>query len=195
MSEIDKAIAKAKDQKPAEESQEDFIKRISEYLKVGKVIVESVLEYGLFPCYHGEYLHGLRNGDGIMKNKDSSLYKGQWKNNKRHGQGIYYYVNGDVYSGMWKDGLRNGFGTYSFNGGQGEYKGEWKDGIFLEGHWRMCDDITYEGKFEKNYPQDECGTVHFPNSHLSQKGVYKKGKWAPLQHFDGSELVKDELPI
>ena len=195
MSDIDKAVEKERLAKKETESSEDFVTRISQTLKVGKIIVEGTLEYGALPCYHGEYLHGLRNGDGIMKNRDGSFYKGQWKNNKRNGQGIYYYVNGDVFSGMWVDGLRHGFGTYAFEGGQGEYKGEWAKGLFLEGQWRMCDDNTYEGRFEKNYPSDECGTVHFPKSGLCQKGVYKKGKWAPLLHYAQSDLAKDELPI
>jgi len=195
LSEIDKAVQKEQTAKKATESVEDFTRRVSENLKVGHIIVESILEYGALPCYHGEYIHGLRNGDGVMKNKDGSLYKGQWKHNKRHGQGIYYYVNGDIYSGMWSEGLRHGFGTYSFEGGQGSYKGQWEKGLFLEGHWNMCDDITFEGKFEKNAPSDDNGTMHFPKSGLCVKGVYKKGKWAPLLHMAPSDLVKDELPI
>jgi hypothetical protein len=202
MSEIDKAVEAQKvllkynpsDNASSEITTEEFVAKVSSFLKVGKIIVEGILEYGSLPCYHGEYLHGLRNGDGVMKNKDGSIYKGQWKNNKRHGQGIYYYVSGDVYSGMWSDGLRDGFGTYSFDGQQGEYKGEWSKGQFVEGQWRMCDEITFEGKFEKNYPSDERGIMHFPKSGLAMKGVYKKGKWAPVIHYSPSELTKDELP-
>eukprot|EP00760_Papus_ankaliazontas_P000427 PhM_4_TR10069/c0_g1_i1/m.103837/K19755/RSPH1; radial spoke head protein 1 len=193
-SEVDTAVEKLRAAKPQKESTDEFVTRTAKHLQVGTHIIEGILEFGYLPCYHGEYLHGLRNGDGVMKNKDGSLYKGQWKNNRRHGQGIMYYLNGDVYSGMWHEGLRHGFGTYLFAGGHGEYKGEWLKGFVMEGQWRMCDDITYEGKFEKNYPHDDAGIMHFPATGLCMKGVYKKNLWAPLLHYSPSELVKDELP-
>lgn len=189
-SEVDTLLEKLAAQKPAGETQEAFVARASAALKIGTVIVESALEYGYYPCYHGDYDLGFRTGQGLMKNKDGSVYKGQWLKNKRHGQGLLYYVNGDVFSGEWQDGLKHGFGTYRFANGKGEYRGEWQKGNFVDGQWLMCDGNYYEGKFDKkNRPCDVAATLHFPSAKMAVSGVYKKGRWAPLNEFRVSEEV------
>ena len=188
---IEKAIAARKASKDEPVSDEVFIADTAKALKVGRTIVESVLEYGVLPCYHGDYVRGQRVGQGLMKAKDGSVYKGDWLNNKRHGQGIFYYVNGDVYSGEWAEGLKHGFGTYRFIGG-GEYRGEWVKGNFVDGQWIMADGIYFEGKFDKkNRPCDPSGTVHFPHLNVSQTGVYKMDRWAPVNEI----AINDEVPV
>lgn len=186
-SEVDGLIEKAYKAKPAAESDDAFAARIAKHLKVGESIVKAALEFGFFPCYHGEYQRGVRVGDGMMKAKDGSVYRGEWRDNKRHGQGILYYVNGDAYSGQWENGLKHGFGTYRFADG-GEYRGEWVKGVFAEGQWVMRDGNYYEGLFDKkNRPSDANARMHFPQLGITMSGVFKKGKWAPLNELTVSE--------
>jgi hypothetical protein len=189
-SEVDAALEKMWKSKQESESHEAFVTRAAEYLQIGKVIVETALEYGFYPCYHGDYVFGQRSGEGLMKNKDGSVYKGQWLGNKRHGQGIMYFLNGDTYSGNWDMGAKHGFGVYSFAKG-GENRGEWNRGVFTEGQWLMADGNYYEGRFDKkNRPSDSEASMHFPGKRISMQGVFKKGKWAPLPDL----VVCDEKP-
>ena len=51
---------------------------------------------------HTEFANGLRNGKGIYKYPDNSVYEGEYKNDKKHGKGIFRYSNGDVYDGSYK---------------------------------------------------------------------------------------------
>lgn len=187
-SEVDRLIEAQWNSKPASETQEQFVTRVSAQLKIGTAIVESAIEYGFYPCFHGDYELGFRTGQGLMKNKDGSVYKGFWLKNKRHGHGQLYYVNGDAYSGEWSDGLKHGFGTYRFANNGGECRGEWVKGNFVDGQWIMSDGVYYEGKFDKkNRPSDSNATMHFPEKRTVMAGVYKKGRWAPLNDIHVSE--------
>jgi len=182
-SESDVLVHKAWKAKDAAETRESFVARLAAHLKVGTAIVEASLEYGDYPCFHGDYHLGVRTGQGLMKNKDGSVYKGDWLNNKRNGQGMMFFLNGDIYSGMWANGQKHGFGTYRFANG-GEYRGEWNNGVFTEGQWIMADGNYFEGAFDKkNRPCDAEATMHFPPLNMSVQGVFKKGKWAPLNEL------------
>ena len=190
-SEIDKLLeGQMWKAKPETESNEAFVSRAASALKIGKVIVETALEYGFVPCYHGEYQRGYRSGQGLMKAKDGSVYKGEWKMGQRHGQGILYFINGDMYSGEWLEGVKNGYGTYRFAQG-GEYRGEWSKGVFTEGQWLLADGTYYEGHFDKkNRPDDNDAAIIFPRHAIRMTGVYKKKCWAPLNEF----IVSAEKP-
>ena len=66
----------------------------------------------LFCRYEGEYVRGVKEGNGIFIYPDGSKYEGQWKAGNRCGQGKYLYANGDWYKGNWKDNLKDGKGVY-----------------------------------------------------------------------------------
>lgn len=174
-----------------DKSSESIVAAIAAKFQLSLHIVTGILEYGYSPCYHGDYVRGKRTGMGIMKNKDATLYKGEFLENKREGQGMFYYLNGDIYSGKWKADKKHGFGTYRFVGG-GEYRGEWVNGIFTQGQWILPDGTYYEGKFDKkNRPLDNNASMHYPNSKMAQKGVFKRGIWAPARALE----VCDEVPV
>ena len=190
-SEVDKLIEKMVQAKPADEPQEAFTARCAKALQIGTAIVEAALEYGFLACYHGDYIRGMRTGQGLMKNSDGTLYKGDFSGNARHGQGMFYFLNGDVYSGEWSEGKKHGFGTYRFATG-GEYRGEWSKGVFTDGQWIMQDGIYFEGKFDKrNRPCDANGTMHFPHLAMSIDGDFRMGRWAPLSTLQ----TNGEVPV
>jgi len=191
-SECDKLVEKAFKAKPSDESTEAFVDRIATHLKIGAEIVRTMLEFGYYPCYHGDYIRGLRVGQGLMKHQDGSVHKGDWANNKPHGQGMRYYLNGDVYSGQWSEGLKHGYGTYRFANMAGEYRGEWQKGQFAQGQWIQNDGTYFEGTFEKKKgrPMDDQGVMHFANLNVAMDGVYKKNRWAPLSAM----RISDEAP-
>jgi hypothetical protein len=191
--EVDVLMEKMWKAKAQDETREAFVARASKHLRIGASIVETALEYGFRSCYHGDYKNGLRVGEGLMRNRDGSVYKGQWKDNKRHGQGIFYFINGDVYSGHWDMGQKHGFGTYQFADG-GEYRGEWVKGNFVEGQWIMSDGNYYEGLFDtKNRPFCNHASFHFPQRQIAVQGVFRKGKWAPLNEMTVSDEKPEEM--
>lgn len=170
---------------------EAAIADLASKFQFSKSIVAGIVEYGLFPCHHGDYVRGKRTGRGIMKNKDATIYKGEFLENKREGQGVFYYLNGDIFSGNWKGGLKHGFGTYHFPDG-GEYRGEWVSGVFTHGQWILPDGTYYEGKFDKkNRPLDGAASMHYPSLAMAQNGVFKRGVWAPTSEL----IVCEEMPV
>lgn len=191
-SEADKLVLKEIEElKKRDADPEEMTKDIAAKLQLGRYIVQSVVTYGNFPCYVGDYVQGKRTGQGIMKNKDATLYKGEFLENKRHGQGVFFYLNGDMYSGNWKGGFKEGYGTYHFVDGN-EYRGEWERGKFVQGQWILPDGTYYEGKFDnKNRPLDEAASMHYPSINMAQIGAFKRGVWAPTSKLD----VCTEVPV
>ena len=50
------------------------------------------------------------------------LFTGEFLNGVRHGDGLFTYSNKDIYSGCWKNGKKHGMGTYIFSKQGGEMK-------------------------------------------------------------------------
>ena len=48
---------------------------------------------------------GIKNGFGIQKWKDGSIYKGNFINNMAGGFGIFYHSDGDIHKGTFEDGI------------------------------------------------------------------------------------------
>eukprot|EP00826_Nyctotherus_ovalis_P028695 TRINITY_DN2263_c0_g1_i5.p2 TRINITY_DN2263_c0_g1~~TRINITY_DN2263_c0_g1_i5.p2 ORF type:complete len:257 (+),score=29.40 TRINITY_DN2263_c0_g1_i5:410-1180(+) len=72
----------------------------------------------------GELKERVRNGYGVQRWPDGSMYKGHWRNNKASGQGRFVFPNGDVYAGEWEDNKANGRGVCTKLEGM-RYEGMW----------------------------------------------------------------------
>ncbi|XP_077057278.1 radial spoke head 10 homolog B isoform X2 [Siphateles boraxobius] len=56
--------------------------------------------------YTGEFVQGMRHGQGQFLYASGAVYSGEWKHNKKHGQGKYTFENGLVYEGEFnKDSM------------------------------------------------------------------------------------------
>lgn len=75
-------------------------------------------------AYEGEFIHGVRQGEGIMWMDNEKEYIGKWKNNVPDGYGRLY--DEESYEGEWKEGKMHGIGTYYFSDGT-ELHGIWKN--------------------------------------------------------------------
>ena len=97
--------------------------------------------------YRGSVAHGVYEGHGEMRYKDSIVYAGQWKAGKREGMGVSYDAHGRRIVGEWKaDTLMHGTrtdadGTYhgqlnqkGLAEGAGTYQSH--DGTYYHGYWR-----------------------------------------------------------
>eukprot|EP01062_Namystynia_karyoxenos_P062270 TRINITY_DN55181_c0_g1_i1.p1 TRINITY_DN55181_c0_g1~~TRINITY_DN55181_c0_g1_i1.p1 ORF type:complete len:451 (+),score=169.57 TRINITY_DN55181_c0_g1_i1:86-1438(+) len=171
---------------------DEFVAEVMARLAVGEQVVETALEYGYYPCYHGEYQNGVRNGDGLMKGRDGSVYKGEWKNGKRHGQGIYYYRNGDVYSGNWREGSKHGYGTYRFAHWEKELKRQ-ADGT-LRPQYSVHYGGDYRGEwggqmYKRPNPDDPSEKVQG-----IARGCFLEGEWRMPDgfHYEGAFIARPE---
>ena len=90
--------------------------------------------------YKGEFLNGLRHGNGTYLYPDGlsivgvwekdlpvfgreqldngAIYEGEYKNNKFHGKGTMIYKDGTEYSGNFRNGKAEGQGTIKFHYGR-----------------------------------------------------------------------------
>ena len=80
-------------------------------------------------------------------------YVGEWMNGMKNGQGTFTWANGDKYVGEYKDDKKHGKGTYTFGKGEWEgekYEGEHKDGkIRGQGTFTFADGTITKGLWEK----------------------------------------------
>lgn len=76
--------------------------------------------------YDGEWMGGLRHGQGTMKWADGARYVGNWSYNMASGKGKFFHVGGDLYDGQWANNKANGEGIYTNTKGA-RYEGSWKD--------------------------------------------------------------------
>ena len=58
-----------------------------------------------------------------------NYYTGDFITNVPFGKGRRQYASGNLYEGMWVDGKRHGFGIFSWSNGNGEYTGQWENGV------------------------------------------------------------------
>ena len=68
-------------------------------------------EFGGADLYDGEWLDGMRHGEGRFVGVSGDVYTGQWEDDKRHGRGRCVYGNGNVYEGQWLRGKPSGEGA------------------------------------------------------------------------------------
>ena len=54
--------------------------------------------------YQGEYLKGMKNGNGIMEMKDGRKIKGCWSHNQLQGNCVLISVSGEEYFGLFRFG-------------------------------------------------------------------------------------------
>jgi len=87
--------------------------------------------------YSGQWDNGLKHGQGTLSYPDKGKYTGEWVAGKREGYGVYEYKGGDVYSGGWKGGVKSGKGVYKFAVGGEEVRGEWSNGVLVDGSWEQ----------------------------------------------------------
>ena len=45
---------------------------------------------------------------------DGSKYEGNWLEGMKDGEGKYTYINGDTYEGKWENGVKHGVGCYKY---------------------------------------------------------------------------------
>lgn len=97
--------------------------------------------------YEGQFLQGVKYGEGKFTYKDGSYYQGEYKNlrpvsklslstsvplplcdGKRHGTGIRVWSNGARYEGQWVEDKMHGKGVY-FDTFGAKFEGAFYNGL------------------------------------------------------------------
>ncbi|CAK90590.1 unnamed protein product (macronuclear) [Paramecium tetraurelia] len=147
--------------------------------------------------YKGEWMNGLKDGQGVLKWPSGSIYSGFFLEGKLNGKGKLVLEDEDYYEGEWKDDKCNGFGVYMCKNGaryEGNWKNDkqhgkgkeiWQDGNTYEGFYndgkkhgqgilKFSNGTTYEGDFSNNELEGQ-GTMLWDDKRV-YKGQWKKSK-------------------
>ena len=63
------------------------------------------------------FKNNKKEGYGVKKWANGSVYEGYWHNDKMHGEGTFTWPQGDVYQGNYNHGIREGKGTKTWASG------------------------------------------------------------------------------
>lgn len=160
--------------------------------------------------YEGEFLEGLKHGEGTLTFRQGSVYKGEWKQGVMNGKCRYSFHDGAEYQGSVVDGLFEGFGVYTFSN-KDRYEGEFfqdrfhgegvltyhtgyslrgefrRDNLGAKGELRRGQQLLYSGEF-KHGLYSGSGSKWYENGDRFE-GKWEAGcKWGAgvYRHSDGT---------
>merc|ERR1719161_1132614 len=102
-----------------------------------------------------------RDGYGVLKGKDGSVYAWQWREDQRSGYGVLYWSEG-VFEGEWRDGKAHGEGTVHFNNGD-----------------------LFSGLYVRD--QRQGPGIYYWESGCKESGDYQDGKKAGVHRWVGAD--------
>lgn len=104
--------------------------------------------------YDGQWIGGLRHGQGKMLWKDGASYSGNWVYGYAEGKGTFIDCLGNTYNGDFYMNMAHGNGTYTNTEGS-TYKGQWQfDRQHGQGYEKLSEKLDsytqiskYKGEF------------------------------------------------
>jgi hypothetical protein len=130
--------------------------------------------------YKGQILNKTRNGMGLCKWKDGTLYIGDFSKDEINGYGIQFVSEGQkisncdnciIYAGYWKNGVKQGEGTCYDVSGEVIYFGQFENDMPVESYPSKSDFSAYHFSFIDN----DNGDIYFGETHdgiLDGYGIY-----------------------
>ncbi|TYC58191.1 PEGA domain-containing protein [Marinobacter sp. BW6] len=155
--------------------------------------------------HDGNWIGGVKTGDGTYQDADGLRYEGHFVDGKFHGQGTAWYPDGSRYEGDWSAGKREGEAEWRSADGS-RYSGEFRadqfngkgtltlaNGDILTGHWQdgqlnghgsltTADGMLYVGGF-RNDEFHGSGTLTYPDGR-HYEGEFSNGAF----HGTGAEV-------
>ncbi|XP_069804771.1 MORN repeat-containing protein 1 isoform X2 [Dendropsophus ebraccatus] len=120
----------------------------------GELHGHGVMKYKDDARYEGEFVFGIREGHGLLVDKEGQTYSGAFHNNKKHGDGQMTFQNGDHYEGNWVLDQRQGHGVLHCVDGT-IYEGQWRNDVFSgQGTMIHCSGVIYDGPWINGRPAD-----------------------------------------
>ncbi|BES70961.1 hypothetical protein RE428_19790 [Marinobacter nanhaiticus D15-8W] len=133
-------------------------------------------------AYSGHFVDGQFDGRGIARYTDGSRYEGHWSAGERSGEGTFRAADGSTYIGQFDNDEFNGQGTLTRANGD-VLTGQWTNGR-LDGHSSLttADGMLYVGGFRNGAFHGE-GTLTYPDGR-HYEGGFSNGEY----HGEGSEI-------
>lgn len=184
----------------------DWSKRLQflhDHAKTGKYTEK----YGTDGVYEGEFLHGMRHGQGRHEFR-GEVFEGEWKWDMRHGLGKLSLNDGTVITGDWEAGKQHGFITIVDPQGVIVFEGEFRRGkrhglgrqLFERGD--MYDGCWCDGRLHdrgvyyftngdkllgmwKHGVYDGVGVFHYADGSVSRR-TYSEGRLMSVQDYESS---------
>lgn len=125
--------------------------------------------------YEGDFVDGVRNGNGICYEAGVLVYEGQFQNGVYQGTGSLYEDGSLAYYGAFSDGLPNGMGT-AYDHGVKCYEGSFADGLYNgEGSaYDRLGNLIYRGGFADGLYDGE-GSAYDGSGDLIYRGGFADG--------------------
>ena len=135
--------------------------------------------------YEGHFVDGKFHGTGKAWYPDGSRYEGDWDNGERHGEGQWRSADGSAYTGQFERDQFHGKGTLTLDNGD-ILTGNWSRGR-MNGHGSLttADGMLYVGGFRNDEFHGQ-GALTYPDGR-SYEGEFSNGEF----HGKGSEVFAD----
>ncbi|OMJ72960.1 hypothetical protein SteCoe_28467 [Stentor coeruleus] len=129
--------------------------------------------------YKGNFIHGIKAGEGREEWPDKTVYIGQFFNNLKHGTGKFVWSNGNKFKGQFQNGDISGEGVFKWKNGK-KYTGMWKNNkMHGQGKFEWPNGKVYIGEYKFDI-KDGIGKLIWPDGR-EYEGEWKDG----LQHGEG----------
>jgi antitoxin component YwqK of YwqJK toxin-antitoxin module len=151
-------------------------------------------------CYSGKVNelnepHGY--GTMIYFNNDKVIsYDGEFVNGVKNGNGIEYYKNGEFFTGFFLDGYKHGDGTMYLKSGAKKYVGNWENDKLIGtivGYVLNNDKIIYYGELIDDI-YNGYG-IEYNNGSIIRIGYYKDGNAIKWLSFENNISSTKEIKI
>eukprot|EP00927_Polykrikos_kofoidii_P027093 TRINITY_DN23966_c0_g2_i1.p1 TRINITY_DN23966_c0_g2~~TRINITY_DN23966_c0_g2_i1.p1 ORF type:complete len:1351 (-),score=173.71 TRINITY_DN23966_c0_g2_i1:191-4243(-) len=129
---------------------------------------------------------GQKDGYGVMRGKDGTIYSGQWASGRREGHGTLFFEGG-VFEGSWRNGGAEGKGTVQFKNGDaftGMYSNNEKCGL---GVYRWTDGAEEQGEYLNG---KKVGWHRWRQSGDEWELLYEDGSVQEAKHTKSAASVK-----
>lgn len=135
--------------------------------------------------YVGQFVNGLKHGQGYLVLSDGSVYEGNFCSDLLEGSGTVKRKNGLVYTGQFKNGKEHGYGVIELDGEE-IYAGEFENGMkHGQGKLKVNEGSTYVGQFFNDF-------MHGFGTYTWSDGKKYEGSWKNNQiHGEGKYLWTD----
>ena len=126
--------------------------------------------------YEGNFVDGLRSGDGRLYEAGVLVYEGQFSDGEINGMGTAYEDGVKCYEGAFVDGLYEGSGTAYYPSGVKAYAGSFSAGLYEGEGTAYSEDgqMCYKGAFSQGLYEGE-GTEYDEDGQVRYKGLFSAG--------------------
>lgn len=137
-----------------------------------------------------EYVRGMKEGAGIEKWDDGTIFKGRYQNDVREGEGEMTWSDGNSFKGEFRKGCIDGKGKYVWSDGK-TYEGDWKqDKMHGQGTFSWPDGRKYVGSYIED--QKEGHGIFYWSDKKKYDGQWLKGKQhGSGKYYDGTGVCKE----